>query len=170
MAAFRINRPPRREPKVQEHSSCKDHGLYYAGWQWNFLEGKQVIPGHEEPPPSICPARELEEEQGEEQDQGQEEQEQVARYDTANHGDEDCASQTVTANNFYWLRGTDGYPVAERDIREHEWLKGFSDSELESSDSDRSCTGQRRTRSTAGRGLGSWFLKTIERAGRAESL
>jgi hypothetical protein len=35
---------------------------------------------------------------------------------------EDDVSEMVTRNVFTWLRGEDGFPVAERAIREHEWI------------------------------------------------
>lgn len=61
--------------------------------------------------------------------------------------EEESPWENTTMNNFEWLRGTDGYPVAERDIHDHEWLKEDADSDdVESEDSDQTHNGQKRTR------------------------
>ncbi|KAK4182438.1 hypothetical protein QBC35DRAFT_395974, partial [Podospora australis] len=44
---------------------------------------------------------------------------------------EEDVSEMVTQNVFTWLRGEDGFPVAERAIYEHEWIRN-----LESNDND----------------------------------
>lgn len=63
---------------------------------------------------------------------------------------EDEVSEMVTRNVFTWLRGEDGFPVAERPIREHEWIDNLD------SDDDSPIDGD--VRSTAGRNLGAWLL------------
>ncbi|KAF7544400.1 hypothetical protein G7Z17_g9990 [Cylindrodendrum hubeiense] len=56
----------------------------------------------------------------------------------ADHGDdidvdydgldsEDENSEMVTRNIFTWLRGEDGFPIAEREIREHQWIDNLDD-------------------------------------------
>jgi hypothetical protein len=46
---------------------------------------------------------------------------------------------------FMWLRGEDGYPVAERDIYLHEWIDGwYSDEEDPSPERDGKSTRQQR--------------------------
>jgi hypothetical protein len=42
-------------------------------------------------------------------------------YDNLDNEDDDC-SEMVTRNIFTWLRDEDGFPVAERAIREQEWI------------------------------------------------
>ncbi|KAI1397209.1 hypothetical protein F4819DRAFT_472726 [Hypoxylon fuscum] len=63
---------------------------------------------------------------------------------------EDEVSEMVTRNVFTWLRGEDGFPVAERAIREHEWIENLE------SDDDSPIEGD--VRSTAGENLGGWLL------------
>lgn len=84
--------------------------------------------------------------------------------------EEESASENTTMNNFSWLRVTDGYPVAERDIRNHEWLRQDSDSDIESEDSDQTYNGQKRTRTQA-RGLPNrWLLDKTTKHTRADSI
>ncbi|KAG6365547.1 hypothetical protein INS49_007158 [Diaporthe citri] len=73
---------------------------------------------------------------------------------------EDEVSEMVTRNVFTWLRGEDGFPVAERSIREHEWIENLE------SDDDSPIDGD--VRSTAGRNLGGWLLGVSTR--RSNSL
>ncbi|KAH6638618.1 hypothetical protein BKA67DRAFT_652076 [Truncatella angustata] len=63
---------------------------------------------------------------------------------------EDEVSEMVTRNVFTWLRGADGFPVAERAIREHEWIENLE------SDDDSLIEGD--IRSTYGGNLGGWLL------------
>lgn len=46
-------------------------------------------------------------------------------YDDIDSEDED--SEMVTRNIFTWLRGEDGFPAPEREIREHPWIDNFED-------------------------------------------
>lgn len=73
---------------------------------------------------------------------------------------EDEVSEMVTRNVFTWLRGEDGFPVAERSIREHEWIENLE------SDDDSPIDGD--VQSTAGRNLGGWLLGVSTR--RSNSL
>ena len=75
-------------------------------------------------------------------------------YDSLDNEDDDC-SEMVTRNIFTWLRDEDGFPVAERAIREHEWIDNLD------SDDDEPITGE--TRSTVGGNLHGWLLKTSTR-------
>lgn len=85
--------------------------------------------------------------------------------------EEESASENATMNNFNWLRGTDGYPVAERDIRNHEWLREETDSDdIESEDSDQTHNGQKRTRTQARRLPTKWLLYTETKYARADSV
>ncbi|KAK2129411.1 hypothetical protein NOF04DRAFT_1368879 [Fusarium oxysporum II5] len=46
-------------------------------------------------------------------------------YDDIDSEDED--SEMVTRNIFTWLRGEDGFPAPEKEIREHPWMDNFED-------------------------------------------
>ncbi|KAE9363288.1 hypothetical protein N431DRAFT_524214 [Stipitochalara longipes BDJ] len=72
-------------------------------------------------------------------------------YDKLDNEDDDC-SQMVTHNVFTWLRD-EGFPVAERAIREHEWIDNLD------SDDDEPITGD--ALSTVGGNLHGWLLKTL---------
>ncbi|KAK0113775.1 hypothetical protein ONS95_014025 [Cadophora gregata] len=73
-------------------------------------------------------------------------------YERLDDEDDDC-SEMVTRNIFTWLRDEDGFPVAERDIREHEWIDNLND------DDDSPITGD--TRSCTGGNLHGWLGKTV---------
>lgn len=83
----------------------------------------------------------------------------VVVYDSLDPEDE--VSEMITRSVFTWLRGEDGFPVAERSIREHEWIEN-----IESDDDDSPIDGD--VRSTAGRNLGGWLLGVSTR--RSNSL
>ncbi|KAH7369773.1 hypothetical protein BKA65DRAFT_561091 [Rhexocercosporidium sp. MPI-PUGE-AT-0058] len=72
-------------------------------------------------------------------------------YENLDYEDDDC-SEMVTRNIFTWLRDEDGFPVAEKAIREHEWIDNLDD------DDDCLITGD--TRSTVGGDLHGWLRKT----------
>ncbi|RFU31114.1 hypothetical protein B7463_g5222, partial [Scytalidium lignicola] len=80
-------------------------------------------------------------------------------YDNLDNEDDD-SSKMVTRNIFTWLRDEDGFPVAERAIREHEWIDNL--------DSDDDCPITGNTQSTVRGNLHGWLLKTITR--RSNSL
>lgn len=85
--------------------------------------------------------------------------------------EEESASENTTMNNFEWLRGTDGYPVTERDIRSHEWLREDTDSDgIESKDSDQTHNEQKRPRTQARRLPSRWLLYTEANHARADSV
>jgi hypothetical protein len=73
-------------------------------------------------------------------------------YDKLDNEDDDC-SEMVTRNIFTWLRDEDGFPVAERAIREHEWIDNLD------SDDDEPITGD--TNSTVRGNLHGWLWKTL---------
>ncbi|KAK3905138.1 hypothetical protein C8A05DRAFT_31074 [Staphylotrichum tortipilum] len=60
-----------------------------------------------------------------------------------------------------WLRGTDGFPAAERAIREHEWINNLHDSD----DDDESVSPEGDGWSTAARrggpNVGAWVARTV---------
>lgn len=73
-------------------------------------------------------------------------------YDEYDEDDEDESSEMVTHNIFTWLRGEDGFPVAERAIREHKWIDNLDD------DDDAPIRGD--ALSTMGGDLHGWILRT----------
>ncbi|CZT02787.1 uncharacterized protein RAG0_09806 [Rhynchosporium agropyri] len=80
-------------------------------------------------------------------------------YENLDNEDDDN-SEMVTRNIFTWLRDMDGFPVAERAIREHEWIDNL--------DSDDDCPITGDAQSTVGCNLHGWLLKTM--TGRSNSL
>jgi len=117
--------------EVYEHARCgSSHQLSYAGWTWDcrddaphstslFLREHLPISAPQDnmflqQPHAATAAAE---------DQGQEEIE--VDY---SHMDRD-RDESVTGNMFQWLRGTDGFPLAGRDIREHKWIDNLYDSD-----------------------------------------
>ncbi|CZT41572.1 uncharacterized protein RSE6_01326 [Rhynchosporium secalis] len=80
-------------------------------------------------------------------------------YENLDNEDDDN-SEMVTRNIFTWLRDMDGFPVAERAIREHEWIDNL--------DSDDDCPITGDAQSTVGGNLHGWLLKTM--TGRSNSL
>ncbi|EEU34912.1 uncharacterized protein NECHADRAFT_39725 [Fusarium vanettenii 77-13-4] len=78
----------------------------------------------------------------------------VDNYEGLDYDDldsEDENSEAVTRNIFTWLRGEDGFPVAERAIREHEWIDNLD------SDDDSPIEGD--VRSTVGGNLHGWIAR-----------
>lgn len=145
--------------EVEEHIGCGTHCLSYDSWTWNCRDQSKPIshrPHHSIP--RIPTAQRV----------------TNATIPVSYHAfdpEEESASEDTTMNNFEWLRGTDGYPVAERDIRGHEWLIEDTDSDdFESEDSDQTHNGQKRTRTQA-RGLPTrWLLYTETKHARADSV
>lgn len=126
---------------VRRHAQCSAaHGLEYNGFTWDCQGGKKVKQGingtlvitirvKAGQPPSWNNSLAVD-------------------YDSLDFEEEE--SEMVTRNVFTWLRGEDGFPVAERAIREHEWINNLE------SDDDSPIEGD--VQSTAGRNLGGWLL------------
>ncbi|CAJ0548198.1 Ff.00g049520.m01.CDS01 [Fusarium sp. VM40] len=128
--------------EVREHSICgKDHGLKYAYFTWVRTEGAKIRQEPETPVITIRPKCEP---------TSTHSQELEIDYDDCDSEDE--TSEMVTRNMFTWLRGEDGFPVAERAIREHEWIDNLD------SDDDSPIEGD--VHSTFGGNLHGWLLKT----------
>ncbi|RTE68301.1 hypothetical protein BHE90_017322 [Fusarium euwallaceae] len=131
--------------EVQLHAQCKGyHGLSYVSWTWDW-QGKNQ--GVQYPAEATMTPRKLSAE---------------ANDDPGNTGpvlyhglnrERDC-SASLTRNMFLWLRGVDGFPVAERAIYGHEWIEGW-DSE------DESVAPEGDGKSTTTRGIGSWISRTV---------
>ncbi|KAK3180443.1 hypothetical protein K4F52_008171 [Lecanicillium sp. MT-2017a] len=128
---------------VQIHSSCSgSHGLRYAGWSWDCKDNSIRSQNW---PPSLL---------------GKGTRADTAAIDGLQidysklDRDMDC-SEPMTRSMFNWLRGVDGYPVNEQDIRNHEWIADAmsSDEEIDTPEGDGG--------STLGRGVGPWMSKHI---------
>ncbi|RGP60619.1 immunoglobulin variable region used by the itc63b heavy chain [Fusarium sporotrichioides] len=127
---------------VREHLLCgRDHVISYVGLTWRCDDGTEIEQKPEVPSVVTRP------------NTGQ-----LLRcspevdIDYNDYDSEDETSEMVTRNIFTWLRGEDGFPVAERAIREHEWIDNLD------SDDDEPIEGD--VRSTVGGCLHGWLLKT----------
>lgn len=126
---------------VRRHGGCSAaHGLGYGGFTWGCQDGKKVeqrtngarattirVKGRE--PPGW---------------------KNTAPVDYGMLDPEEDVSEMVTRNVFTWLRGEDGFPVAERAICEHEWIRNLE------SDDDSPIEGD--AWSTTGKNVGGWLL------------
>lgn len=137
---------------VRRHARClAAHGLEYSCFTWDCQGGKKVEQGRNGTLPITIRSK-------------------AAKFSVTGNNSfaidydsldpEDEVSEMVTRNVFTWLRGEDGFPVAERPIREHEWIENLE------SDDDSAIDGD--VRSTAGRNLGGWLLGVSTR--RSNSL
>ncbi|KAJ4007423.1 hypothetical protein NW766_010108 [Fusarium irregulare] len=128
--------------EVHEHLLCgKDHSLTYAGLTWRSNDGTEIRQGSEVPVVATRPKT------GQALNNTSEVEIDYDDYDS-----DDDTSEMVTRNIFTWLRGQDGFPVAERAIRQHEWVDNLD------SDDDEPIEGD--VRSTVGGHLHGWLLKT----------
>ncbi|KAH6706238.1 hypothetical protein BKA61DRAFT_558683 [Leptodontidium sp. MPI-SDFR-AT-0119] len=132
---------------VRQHAQCEtSHGLEYEGLTWRCRSGQRTTTTF----PRI-PFRTKD---------GQLTNGNISiTYDKLDNEDDDC-SEMVTRNIFTWLRDDDGFPIAERAIREHEWIDNL--------DSDDDCPITGDAQSTAGGNLHGWLLKTMTK--RSNSL
>ncbi|KAK9442048.1 immunoglobulin variable region used by the ITC63B heavy chain [Metarhizium brunneum] len=129
--------------EVQMHVSCPGyHGLRYAGWAWNCRNNTKIAQDPIES--SFTPSSKVDD--------------AVAGHTTIHYDnldrDKDC-SESMTRNMFKWLREADGFPVAERAIREHEWISGGWSSEEESA------APEGDGKSTTNRQIGPWICRGI---------
>jgi hypothetical protein len=127
---------------VRQHTRCAGgHGLEYSCFTWDCQGGKKVEQGRNGTMAVAIRAK-----AGKPPVTGN----NIFVVDYHDLDLEDEVSEMVTRNVFTWLRGEDGFPVAERSIREHEWIENLE------SDDDSPIDGD--VRSTAGRNLGGWLL------------
>lgn len=127
--------------EVQSHAACAgQHGLRYAGISWDGKHGGTVFQSGNMAPWAGVEVR----------------IDALVGELTNGYGnldrDREC-SEAVTRCMFSWLRGADGYPAAERAIREHEWIadEWSSDEESDTKHGD--------SRSSRGKNIGPWLLK-----------
>lgn len=141
--------------EVQEHARCGGrHGLYYSGWTWDCRGGPLLgsPPGNH---PALLEMRSQPERQ---EENGQVPSDETGPVDYSRMDREKDASEGPTRSIFMWLWETDGFPVAEREIREHEWIDNLRDSDDDESDSP-----EGDGRSSAGRrnvDVGAWIART----------
>jgi hypothetical protein len=132
---------------VRQHTRCeKSHGLEYEGLTWRCRGGQRTT--------TSVPRIPLRAKNGQLTDGNI-----SVNYEHLDNEDDDC-SETVTRNIFTWLRDEDGFPKAERAIREHEWIDNLD------SDDDSPITGD--AQSTVGGNLHGWLLNSVTR--RSKSL
>jgi len=131
--------------EVRRHARCSaTHVLGYGGFTWDCQDGKKVEQQGRSGSPDTAPRPKA----GQPDTSGNN---IAVDYGALNLVD--YVSESVTHNAFMWLRGNDGFPVAERAIREHEWIEN-----LDSEDDDPlEVNGD--SQSTAGRNLGGWLLR-----------
>ncbi|KAF5674972.1 immunoglobulin variable region used by the ITC63B heavy chain [Fusarium heterosporum] len=128
--------------EVHEHSLCGEaHGLRYGYFTWRCTDGLEVEQRFETTfiEPRSKNGR-----------QSSQEPDIDVDYDD-DYDSDDETSAMITRNMFTYLRGEDGFPVAERAIREHEWIDNLD------SDDDTPIDGD--VRSTAGGQLHGWLQK-----------
>ncbi|KAJ0161173.1 hypothetical protein CTA2_6653 [Colletotrichum tanaceti] len=123
---------------VRPHTQCPAlHRLVYAGFAWNCQGGRSVKQGaggddddHDNDDAPLVPVKTSE------LSRVAEVEDAIAvDYSVLDREDGDEISEMVTRNIFCWLRGDDGYPVAERALRQHEWINDV-DSEDDDDDDD----------------------------------
>ncbi|KAH7176326.1 hypothetical protein EDB81DRAFT_897615 [Dactylonectria macrodidyma] len=127
---------------VHEHAICgRHHCLGYAGFTWVCQGGKQMEQSRHDPPLTTIRLK-----HGQVTENGH-----GVDVDYNGIDSEDENSEMVTRNIFTWLRGQDGFPVAERAIRQHEWIDNL--------DEDDDAPIQGEVLSTVGGNLHGWILK-----------
>ncbi|KAJ4285690.1 hypothetical protein NW764_000955 [Fusarium oxysporum] len=112
--------------EVHEHILCGwDHSLRFSHLTWHCSDGTKV----QQDPKVPSMATRLK--NGVLQGSVPEEEVDYEEYDS-----EDENSEMVTRNIFTWLRGDDGFPVAKRAIREHEWIDNLDSEDDEPIEGD----------------------------------
>ncbi|EPE26240.1 hypothetical protein GLAREA_02152 [Glarea lozoyensis ATCC 20868] len=105
--------------EVREHISCgQPHGLQYKGLAWHCRGSKRTMTSFTQIPlrAKIGNATETD---------------LIVKYNDLDYEDDDT-SMRGTHHLFTWLRDVDGFPIAERAIREHEWIENLdSDDDYE---------------------------------------
>ncbi|GAB1314432.1 hypothetical protein MFIFM68171_04642 [Madurella fahalii] len=141
--------------EVQEQVRCRStHGLYYSGWTWDYRDGSH-IPIPQSPPVLLGGnVRKSWKQKGRELEVVVDNQ---ITIDYSHIDRENDGSEAVTRSIFMWLRGADGFPIAEREIREHEWIDNLyeSDDESASPEGDGRSMGNKKDTNIA-----SWIART----------
>jgi hypothetical protein len=139
--------------EVQEHARYRSsYGLYYSGWTWDCRDGARA------PTPQCLPT--LLDGRTSKQEEGDLETADDSQIpvDYSHMDRESDVSEDVTRNIFMWLRGTDGFPIVEREIREHEWINNLDESDDESASPE----GDGRSIGAKGKAnVGSWIARAV---------
>jgi len=136
--------------EVHQHAQCDtNHRLEYEGLTWRCRGGQHTA--------TTVPRLPLRAKYGQSIDDNI-----SIAYDKLDNEDDDC-SEMVTRNVFTWMRDQDGFPPAERAIREHEWIDNL---DWDDDDSPIKVTGN--AQSVVGGNLHGWLLKTMTK--RSNSL
>ncbi|KAK6218916.1 immunoglobulin variable region used by the ITC63B heavy chain [Colletotrichum tabaci] len=153
---------------VRQHTQCPAlHRLVYAGFVWDCRGGgrnvKQGACGD-----GVADDAALIRVKASELSRVAEVDDTIAvDYSGLDREDGDEMSEIVTRNIFCWLRGDDGYPVAERALRQHDWIND-ADSD-DDNDDDGPGQGREDSRSLFGdTRLSRWLLGVA--TGRCNSL
>ena len=140
--------------EMQEHARCRgSHGLYYSGWTWDCRdEGRAPI---QRPRTLLLDTKKTWEKDGGDPGTADDSQAPVdySHIDRDNDG-----SEAVTRSIFMWLRGTDGFPIAEREIRAHEWIDNLDESDDESASPEGD---ERSIGATRNINVGSWIARAV---------
>lgn len=104
--------------EVQIHAACSaHHGLRYGGLTWNCKNNTYTVQKSTDSSTILHYNT-----------SNLDEQDVIVEYDKLNRT-RDC-SESMTRLMFKWLRDADGFPIAKRALREHEWIKdGWSSDE-----------------------------------------
>lgn len=132
--------------EVRQHARCEaNHTLEYKGLAWRCRDGARTSTSS-----SVKSLRTK---------AGHSLIDKVSvNYDKFDFEDDEC-SEMVTRNMFTWLRDEDGFPVAERPIREHEWIDNLE------FDDDEPIAGD--VRSAAGGVLHGWLMRSLTTRSRS---
>jgi hypothetical protein len=131
------------ELEVQVHSSC-GHLFKYCGWSWDLMpRSSSLDAGYRQISPckvavDIMP--------------------RISKQTIITKISSDIASETATRSIFSWLRG-DGWPRAEKHIREHEWISGFGDDSDDGGNMSKDST-----KSSDSTSIRRWLLQTQQSA------
>ncbi|KAM7191171.1 hypothetical protein V8F33_009042 [Rhypophila sp. PSN 637] len=129
--------------EVQEHARCRrSHALYYSNWKWD-CQDRAHAPTPQRPLTLL--------------DKKTADDSQI-RVDYSHMDREKDVSEAITRSIFMWLRGTDGFPIAEQKIREHEWINNLDESDDESASPE----GDGRSIGAKGNAtVGSWIARAV---------
>ncbi|OBR11665.1 hypothetical protein CH63R_03961 [Colletotrichum higginsianum IMI 349063] len=108
---------------VRQHTQCPAlHRLVYAGFVWDCQGGGQNVKQGAGGDGDADDAALIRVKTSELSRVAEVDDTIAVDYSGLDREDGDEISEMVTRNIFCWLRGDDGYPVAERALRQHEWI------------------------------------------------
>ncbi|KAI2634953.1 hypothetical protein GGS26DRAFT_551935 [Hypomontagnella submonticulosa] len=138
---------------VQLHAHCPGkHRLQFVSITWNCIGGKKDV--QRTYPIPVASRKHVIQNLHEDEDM-------AIEVDYSWLDREKDHSEDVTRNLFTWMRDMDGFTIAERDIRQHEWIDAFDSSDDESVDPEGD-GGSTTGLNTAGK-MGRWVANTVTR-------